>query len=234
MTQRLPGIAISRRSLFWAGGLAGLLLALTTLATLIRSQPNSAIENTVMEWIQGWSAPGLSTLMRDVSIWTDTEIRIALPILAITYLVFSGQAQRGWSVAIALAVIAAAALGFDYGLGQIVERGRPIAESTGSSFPSGHTFGSTVLFGFIAILAIKHNLRLSLRVPLVLLMAALIVLVGISRVFLAAHWPTDVAAGYLLGAILLLLLMPLYKTCVQVICDEDDDKPGGARRARTS
>lgn len=220
--------------MFWAGGLGGLLLALAALATLVRSQPNSATEITVMQWVQGWSAPGLSTFMRDISIWTDSEVRIALPILAIVYLMFSGRARRGWAVAIALAVIAATAFGFDYGLGQFVERGRPIADPAGSSFPSGHTFGSTVMFGFIAILAIKHKMRLRLRVPLVLLMALMIVLVGISRVFLSAHWPADVVAGYLLGAILLLLLMPLYGTCVQAICDEGEAEPGADMRSAAS
>ena len=227
----LRGGAGSRRTLIWAGAIGVLVLALGVLAALVRSEPNSSTEITVMQWVQGWSAPGLSRFMQDISAWTDTEFRLALPAVAIAYLIFSGRARRGWAVGLAVVVIGAAALGFDYGLGQIVDRGRPIAEPTGSSFPSVHTFGSTVTFGFIAFLAVRHGLRLSLRGPLLALMATLTGLVGLSRVFLSAHWPTDVAAGYLLGAILLLLLIPLYGVCVRAICTEAGDNQTGLRTA---
>ena len=215
---QLRGGAGSRRTLIWAGAIGVLVLALGVLAALVRSEPNSSTEITVMQWVQGWSAPGLSRFMQDISAWTDTEFRIALPALGVAYLMFSGRTRLGWAVGLAILVIAATAFGFDYWLGQFVERGRPIAEPTGSSFPSGHTFGSTVTFGFIAFLAFRHGLRLSLRGPLLALMATLTGLVGLSRVFLSAHWPTDVAAGYLLGAILLLLLIPLYAICIRAIC----------------
>ena len=89
----------------------------------------------------------------------------------------------------------------------------------------------TDVVGFLAFLAFRHGLRLSLRGPLLALMATLTGLVGLSRVFLSAHWPTDVAAGYLLGAILLLLLIPLYGVCVRAICTEGGGDQTGLRTA---
>lgn len=225
------GGSVPRRPLIWGSALGALILTLGVLSALVKSNPDSGTEMSLMTWVQGWSAPGLSRLMEDISVWTDAEGRFAVPALAIAFLLITGRARRGWAIALATVIVSLAALGFDYGLGQFVDRGRPISEPTGSSFPSGHTFGSTVLFGFIAVLAIRHELRMSLRAPLVTLMATMIVMVGLSRVFLSAHWPTDVAAGYLLGGILLLLLVPLYSMCVRVICGGEDGERTGLRTA---
>ena len=219
---------MSRRSLIRVSAFAVLAATLLALTALVRINPDSGAEMTVMEWVQGWSAPGLTRLMEDVSRWTDYEGRIVVGISAIGFLVITGRARRGWAIALAGVIVATAAFGFDYGFGQFVERGRPISEPTGPSFPSGHTLGSTVLFGFIAFLAIQHGLRMSLRAPLLASMAVLILMVGASRVFLSAHWPTDVVAGYLLGAILLMLLVQLYGVCARAICDEEDAVEAGS------
>lgn len=202
--------------------LVGLMLTLGIMAAVVRSNPDSNAEISLMNWIRGWSAPGLSRLMADISTWTDYEGRITVGIAAIGFLVVTGRARRGWAVALAIGIVSLAAFGFDYGLGHVVERGRPIPEASGSSFPSGHTLGSTVLFGFIAFLSIRHDVPRVIQAPIVLLMGTVILMVGLSRVFLSAHWPTDVAAGYLLGAILLVLLIPLYDVCRRAICDEDE------------
>jgi undecaprenyl-diphosphatase len=223
MNQLWPN-AGQQRALIWAIGFGVLLLTLGVLAFTVRSNPDSSIEMSLMDWVRGWSAPGLDRLMADISRWTDYEGRLAVGIAAIVFLIVTGRTRRSWAVALAVVIVALAAFGFDYGLGQFVERGRPISEPTGPSFPSGHTLGSTVLFGFIAFLAIRHDVRLSVRVPLVALMLALILMVGPSRVFLSAHWPTDVAAGYLVGAILLMLLVPLYTLCARAICEEEEEE----------
>ena len=75
---------------------------------------------------------------------------------------------------------------------------RLLGDNMVPSFPSGHIFGSTALFGFSTYLAVHHGLRKRVLVPLILLFAVILLAVGPARVHEQAHWPSDVAAGYLL------------------------------------
>jgi undecaprenyl-diphosphatase len=75
-----------------------------------------------------------------------------------------------------------------------------LAEVQSASFPSGHAMLSAITYLTLgALLASVHKQR---RVKALLIGAGVIltVLVGASRVYLGVHWPTDVLAGWLLGA----------------------------------
>ncbi len=78
------------------------------------------------------------------------------------------------------------------------------------SFPSGHVMHYLATFGFLAAAAVA-NLRPSrLRRAVVAACAAMIALVGPSRVYLGAHWPSDVGAGYVCGGLYLGGMLELY------------------------
>ena len=78
------------------------------------------------------------------------------------------------------------------------------------SFPSGHTLHYTVFYGFLAFVLITSFRSSWLRNSLIAVCFALIVLVGISRVYLGEHWLTDVLGGYLLGGLFLVPLVLVY------------------------
>jgi undecaprenyl-diphosphatase len=79
------------------------------------------------------------------------------------------------------------------------------------SFPSGHTVHYTVLFGFLVWWAYHYLPRGPRRIVLIGASAAMLVLVGISRVYLGVHWPTDVVAGYLAGGLWLAIAIALMR-----------------------
>lgn len=97
----------------------------------------------------------------------------------------------------------------------IFERVRPdifpiIAES-GYSFPSGHAMGAICFYGILAYFA---GLGLKNRTVRWLLMSSAgiyIVLIGLSRVYLGVHYPTDILAGYAAGATWLFFCINLHR-----------------------
>lgn len=96
-------------------------------------------------------------------------------------------------------------------LKELTRRVRPDSEYVRSmvfqtySFPSGHAFSSFLVFGFLAFLAWRY-LRPSLKLPVTAALVLFIILVGISRVYLGAHFASDVAAGWVLAATILFIV----------------------------
>jgi len=78
------------------------------------------------------------------------------------------------------------------------------------SFPSGHTLFYTVFFGFLFFLSWTRLPRSFWRVLLLALTGALILLIGPSRMYLGAHWLSDVIAAHLLGLIILAFGIEFY------------------------
>jgi membrane-associated phospholipid phosphatase len=77
------------------------------------------------------------------------------------------------------------------------------------SFPSGHSAGAVVLYGVVTYLLWEHLGRVWHRVTVTVVALLLIAGIGASRVYLGVHYPTDVAAGYLVG---LMWLVPVIGT----------------------
>jgi membrane-associated phospholipid phosphatase len=75
------------------------------------------------------------------------------------------------------------------------------------SFPSGHSVGAVVLYGTITYLVWSHLHDHKQRTAVIACALALIAGIGLSRVYLGVHYPTDVAAGYLVGLLWLLTLI---------------------------
>lgn len=94
-------------------------------------------------------------------------------------------------------------------LKEFVARSRPdtlyqaLSEGT-FAFPSGHAAFSMALYGFLSYLAWKWFPR-QYAIALTVCAAALIGLIGFSRLYLGLHFVSDVAAGYVIGAIFLFL-----------------------------
>lgn len=97
----------------------------------------------------------------------------------------------------------------------IFKRSRPIGinliNESGFSFPSGHTTVSAAFYGFLIYLIYKSNLNKNLKIIFITLLIILILLIGISRIYLGIHFSTDVIASYILAVIYLLVFTKLVK-----------------------
>lgn len=95
------------------------------------------------------------------------------------------------------------------GIKEVVKRSRPslneALDALGYSFPSGHAMLSIMTFGFLAYIIAANWKSVAGKNGITILMGILIVLIGLSRVILNVHYPTDILAGYCAGGILLII-----------------------------
>ena len=174
----------------------------------------NAIDLTVTQAMQAWTIPGLLLLARAVSWFGEFWVAIiSVIITAVILLFFSYRREAIFT----LAVLTAPTL--NYFLKLIINRPRPNSELikvftslTDSGFPSGHVSYYVVFFGFLIFLALKHKSWPSfLRLILLVISIALIILISFSRIYLGAHWLSDILGGYIFGAIILSALIYFYK-----------------------
>ncbi|HDX9628297.1 TPA: phosphatase PAP2 family protein [Bacillus cereus] len=95
------------------------------------------------------------------------------------------------------------------GIKEVVKRERPslneALDALGYSFPSGHAMLSIMTFGFLAYIIAANLKSVTGKYVITILMGIVIVLIGLSRVILNVHYPTDILAGYCVGGILLIM-----------------------------
>lgn len=119
----------------------------------------------------------------------------------VTTVVLGSLRRREQAVVVAVTAIGAGVL--VHGFKSLYNRHRPppldaVVQYAGHSLPSGHALGSTVVVGIVTA-AIYPALRTGRRRLLVVAAVSVAFLVGVSRMYLAAHWLTDVLTGWLLG-----------------------------------
>lgn len=168
--------------------------------------------------LQEEASPIFDTLMQMVSYLGETTAAATLTIIAIVIFAL----RRQWIEAIFILATTSSVL-ITFALKDIVHRTRPfpLAENaTGLvqrinqySYPSGHVLFFVVFFGFFGYLALIHFTG-RLRAIVIIICAILIVLIGPSRIFLGAHWASDVIGSYIIGTLWLFILILAYQWVV--------------------
>lgn len=85
------------------------------------------------------------------------------------------------------------------------------------SYPSGHAMGSTVGFGMCLYAGLLGLRRRQFRGAWTVGLVMVVGLIGFSRVYLRAHWLSDIFAGFMLGAAWLLLCLGIYQRCRPIL-----------------
>lgn len=137
---------------------------------------------------------------RDLTAVGSTVVLGALTAAVLGYFLLRGRV--GLALFTLVAVGGGAALSF--GLKVVVDRPRPdleaVAQVFTASFPSGHAALSAVTFLTLGALVTRTEPVRRLRCYYVGLATAATVIVGLSRLYLGLHYPSDIVAGWLVGA----------------------------------
>lgn len=92
-------------------------------------------------------------------------------------------------------------------------RPRPIEwmliEENGYSFPSGHAMVSMAFYGMLIYLIWQTTIKLKYKKIFTIMFGLLIILVGLSRIYLGVHYPSDILAGFSLSLSYLIIITPL-------------------------
>ena len=188
----------SLRTLLLAGGVG----ALFGLGVVVGTGLADPFDAAVIDVVRQPSLIGLLGWLRQATELGSTGAVIAVALGA----VLIGMAlRRPWlglsgALTIALASVANSLVKLTIAR-ERPELLEPIIEERGFSFPSGHAALSAVAYGVIAVLVARSPLPLLAKQVIAGLMAALVLAVGASRVWLGVHYPTDVLAGWLAGVL---------------------------------
>lgn len=122
--------------------------------------------------------------------------------------------KRTW-FSIRVASIALSSLGLMFLFKQLFQRKRPavplLHAVKGLSFPSGHAMMSVTFYGLLIYISSRTIESALLKAVLTPSLVALILMIGYSRVYLRVHYASDVAAGYIVGSLWLLVSLDLLK-----------------------
>lgn len=154
-------------------------------------------------WGPGW----VQEMMRDISGLGSTIVVCAVAIGSAIYLALRGQKMSG------AVVIAAAALStllsnllkfhFDRPRPDLVPHG---VETYTASFPSGHALLSAMVYLMLGALMAEAHSERRLKIFFMALAMLLTTVIGLSRIYFGVHWPSDILAGWMIGAVCALIV----------------------------
>jgi undecaprenyl-diphosphatase len=168
------------------------------LAFVVSTSDTLSVDQSVLTWVGEHRSSAVTTAMRTVT-WLGSAAVLYPATLVLA--LYWGRRERDWRAGAMLAASVAGSTALYNLFKRITERPRPPAsDALGTyshwAFPSGH---ATQCMAFFAMLVVIAWLAGSARPRLWAIAVAVVVAVGASRIYLGAHWFTDVLGGYALG-----------------------------------
>ena len=202
------------RTLLFQVSLFAAIAAFGVLTFMVKTTPSFPIDLQIERAIQSINSPIFAGLMYVIS-WPgfspQSFILSALIVLAIYLLGLQWEAITALVAALLPPLV-------NVIVKEYIRRPRPTVDLVhvfgilnSYSFPSGHVMFYVGFFGFLWFLVYTLLKRSWRRTLLLVFLGILIGLVGISRIYLGQHWPSDVLGAYLLGGLTLVAILQFYR-----------------------
>jgi len=188
------------------------LLGFTIMAFIISTQYINNFDQTIITYIQNMESPKMTTMMKVFTEIGSTPAVIAIVLLVslFLYVVLKHRLEIifFWTVVLGTPAI-------NQVLKHLFQRIRPdlhrLIEISGYSFPSGHAMSAFAVYGALTFLLWSHLPTRIGRSILIILCSLFIIMIGISRIYLGVHYPSDIIGGYLASGFLLTIAIVLFR-----------------------
>ncbi|MDD4583338.1 MAG: phosphatase PAP2 family protein [Eubacteriales bacterium] len=193
-------------------GVMACLIIFSAIAYFVVNNEVLTIDMVILEKVNGLRTESLTIFLRLITYMANWQF---ITLICIPMLVYPRTSKSlGFPLSISALLSA-----FAYSLlKSFFQRIRPdiafhLINQGGYSFPSGHSMTGLLFYGMLIYLLRKRllveNKNRTIANLLTALFSFLVFLIGISRIYLGVHYPTDVLAGWSLGLAFLLLITPL-------------------------
>jgi membrane-associated phospholipid phosphatase len=187
------------------------ILLFTELGEDVSQRETFVVDLLLIHWVEAFRSPGVTEWMNHVTdLGSVTWLTTATIITTVT-LWRRGKLRDGVMVAAGMAATSI----LNIALKGFYERQRPedaLIHEIGYSFPSGHAMGAMTFYSFLLYLTVKSTWQPWIKSCTGLLLLGIIVAVGWSRVYLGVHYPTDVIAGFVAGAFIVITSLCIRET----------------------
>ncbi|MDM5229607.1 phosphatase PAP2 family protein [Cytobacillus sp. NJ13] len=187
--------------------IGGFLLLFIEIVDELKENELIRFDETVIEYVQAFISPRLTEFMNVVTFLGSVKwLAFAVLMAAVLLFVFKKRS-------LALFMVLSSGLGalFNLLLKWIFKRERPdirpLIEEQGFSFPSGHSMGSFIFYGSLAYMIIHLAKRKRWKAAWTVLLGCFIIMIGLSRIYLGVHFPSDVIAGFAAGGAWLTIMI---------------------------
>lgn len=177
----------------------------------IHSEVLASYDSRITAYVTSFRNPGLNIFMQGITELGDFYGYVALTIICT---IFFFLKFRNWRYVLEMVFVLVIAGLSNSALKQVINRARPDVDQLVSvatlSYPSGHAMSAISFYGFLIYLVYNIKMRKIFKVALIFFFSIMIFLIGISRIYLGVHFPSDIAGGFIAGFIWIIFCVVLF------------------------
>lgn len=191
------------------------LVLFTVLSFLVAQNAIGPLDDAIIQIILLWISPSLTTIMKAFTF--IGSVKIVTPLSMLVLFVLYRVVRHLKELYLFVAVIVGTELS-NLLVKYAFHRERPtlhrLIDETGFAYPSGHSMVAFSFYGCLAYLIWRHTKRFSYRLGIIFFSVFMILAIGISRIYLGVHYPSDVLGAYLAGGAWLFLTIAYFERYV--------------------